>query len=108
MTISAFRARRNMSSLCNKLCGTIVSEEFPTWGFVSFLMKKNNTKSKHNDSVENPWGIGLNFSDEFFVNNHISDSSMRLIRFLCCGFQPLRHCVTPPLYFAVQNTEEEV
>ena len=63
----------NMSSLCNKLCGTIVSEEFPTWGFVSFLMKKNNTKSKHNDSVENPWGIGLNFRDEFFVNNHISD-----------------------------------
>ncbi|MEI3498322.1 MAG: hypothetical protein V8Q80_07275 [Barnesiella intestinihominis] len=49
-------------------------------------MKKNNTKSKHNDSVENPWGIGLNFSDEFFVNNPISDSSMRLIRFLCCGF----------------------
>ena len=36
-------------------------------------MKKNNTKSKHNDSVENPWGIGLNFRDEFFVNNHISD-----------------------------------
>ena len=23
-------------------------------------------------------------------------------------FQPLRHFVTPPLYFAVQNTEEEV
>ena len=39
-----------------------------------------------NDSVENPWGIGLNFSDEFFGNNPISDSSMRLIRFLCCGF----------------------
>ena len=73
MTLSAIRARRNMSSLCNKLCGTIVSEEFPTGGFVSFLMKKNNTKSKHNDSVENPWGIGLNFRDEFFVNNHISD-----------------------------------
>ena len=22
-------------------------------------------------------------------------------------FKPLRHCVTPPLYFALQNTEEE-
>jgi hypothetical protein len=70
-------------------------------------MKKNNTKSKHNDSVENPWGIGLNFRDEFFVNNHISDSSMRLIRFLCCGYFLTSPSLRATFPIWLLHTEEE-
>ena len=45
----------------------------------------------------------------YFIYNEQRESVDTLMRFLCYGylFNPSVTSVTPPLYFAMQNTEEE-